>query len=171
MHACIVDGCEKPARSNGPTMCPMHYHRQYRHGSTDKVSTTSGLTASHGRRYRRIAARNHPLVDKSGRVYEHRMVLYDLIGPGVHACHWCEAAVEWLPKGEPGALVVDHINGYGDDNRPENLVPSCYSCNTTRGLQARSDVLRAAGWWSNNDTIASLKGYSRRDPINTPLAS
>jgi len=165
MNACTVVGCDKPSRSNAPSMCPMHYHRWYRHGSTDRVSSASGLTASHGRRYRYISAAGHPLAGKSGRVYEHRKVLYDTIGPGQHPCHWCSATVEWLPKGQPGALVVDHVNGYGDDNRPENLVPTCYSCNTTRALQARSKVLRQAGWWSHNDTIASLKQGGRRAPI------
>ena len=171
MSTCIVDGCNKNTRSRTASLCHMHYHRWYRHGSTDKASWASGLTASHGRRYRYVAAKGHPLAGKNGRAYEHRIVLFNLIGPGEHACYWCMETVQWLPKGEPGALIVDHINGYGDDNRPENLVPSCYSCNTTRGLQARSKVLRKAGWWSNNDTIAALKQGGRRDQIDDPLAS
>lgn len=30
MNTCSVDGCLKPARSKSATLCPMHYHRQYR---------------------------------------------------------------------------------------------------------------------------------------------
>lgn len=163
---CTVPGCEKPARSAKAEWCKMHYHRWYRHGSTDKVSHRSGVTASNGRRYRRMVAKGHPMANTNGTAYTHRVVLYDEIGPGVHECHWCQAQVEWLPKGEPNSLVVDHVNGWGDDNRPENLVPSCISCNTTRAGQARSDALRSAGWWSNNDTVAGLKRGGRRERID-----
>ena len=165
-HAtCTIDGCDKPLRSSGAQWCKMHYHRWYRHGSTDKVAHESGVTASHGRRYKTKRAPSHPLASKHGVVYVHRLVLFDTIGPGVHACHWCGTEVAWLPKGDPRCLNVDHLNGLGDDNRPENLVPACQRCNTTRGGQARSDALREAGWWSHNDTVAALKGQTRADRV------
>src|SRR5690242_14904452 len=103
---CTVPECDKPLRSRYAQWCKMHYHRWYRHGSTDKVSVGSGLSVSHGRRYRTVTAKGHPLASKNGTVYEHRKVLFDTIGPGPHACHWCDTTVQWLPKGEPGALVV-----------------------------------------------------------------
>lgn len=160
---CILGDCDKPSRNpKSAALCPMHYHRQYRHGSTDKVAHESGITVSLGRRYRRISATNHPLADKSGGAYEHRVVLYDAIGTGPHPCHWCSAEVDWLPKGDPRCLQVDHVNGDGADNRAANLVPSCGGCNTARALQARSEALRVAGWWSRNDTIAHLASGGRR---------
>jgi hypothetical protein len=133
----------------------MHYHRWYRHGSTDRVATRAE-SISLGRRYRTVSAKGHPLAHANGRAYEHRVVLYDHIGIGPHACHWCDAEVDWLPKGNPRELQPDHLNNDGADNRIENLVPACRSCNSTRGLQRRADALRAAGWWSNNDTVGKL---------------
>lgn len=166
MRTCTAPGCSKPARSARADYCPMHYHRLYRHGSLDAKASRSRATASHGRRYRTEFDPDHPLAMRNGYVYRHRKVLYDLIGPGEHACHWCGATVRWAPKGTPGMLVPDHVNGYGDDNRPENLVPSCMGCNTARGQQARSAALRAEGFWSGHDTIAQLRNGGRREPID-----
>lgn len=160
---CTAPDCEKPARSATAEWCPMHYHRMYRHGSLDRTATKVRVGAP--RRYRTIAAKGHPLAGVNGRAYEHRVVLYDVIGPGVHECHWCGGSVEWLPKGAPGELQPDHLNNDGGDNRPENLVPSCRGCNTTRALQRRHRALRSMGWWSEHDTIASLRTGGRADPI------
>jgi 5-methylcytosine-specific restriction endonuclease McrA len=163
---CTIPGCTKPTRSGKAELCAMHYHRQYRHGSVERQAHESGVTATQGRRYRYIAVpAGHPLATANGRAYEHRVVLFTKIGPGPHACHWCGAEIGWLPKGEPGSLQVDHLNAIGDDNRPENLVPSCFRCNTTRGSQARHEALKAAGWWSVNDTVASLRSGGRKPKV------
>jgi hypothetical protein len=130
----------------------MHYHRAYRHGDPHKVATT--IRTSNGRRYRTAYRPAHPLASKHGVVYVHRMVLFDTIGPGSHDCHWCGKDLDWLPKGDERAIHVDHLNNVGDDNRPENLVPSCAYCNQTRGAQRRHDELTARGWWAANDTVA-----------------
>lgn len=158
---CTIDGCEKPTRTAKAEWCAMHYHRWYRHGSTDKVASKSGVTASLGRRYRTKHQPDHPLASKHGSVYVHRAVLYDEIGPGPHACHWCKTEVDWAPRGAPRELQPDHLNDDGADNRIENLVPSCRRCNTLRGAQRRAAALKAAGWWSQNDTIAALRNGGR----------
>lgn len=163
---CTVPECSKPLRSSGADYCGMHYHRMYRHGSVHAQANQSGVSVSNGRRYRMRWAPNHPLAGKSGKVYVHRAVLYDSIGPGPHACHWCATVLEWLPKGNPKAIHVDHLNSIGDDNRIENLVPSCQPCNGTRGLQARHDALVAAGFWSENDTVAALRRGGRRPRVD-----
>lgn len=162
---CSVPDCDKPSRTAKADYCPMHYHRWYRHGSVDKTASGSGITASLGRRYRTIYNPTHPLAGKNGKVYEHRAVLYDQIGPGPHPCHWCEDEVDWLPKGTPGALQVDHLNNDGADNAPANLAPSCAGCNTARGQQRKAAALASQGWWSSHDTIARLKSGGRRAPI------
>lgn len=165
-RTCAVPDCTKQPRSGSADLCPMHYHRWYRHGSVDLTAHEARISASHGRRYRWRYAPGHALASRAnGKVYEHRMVLYDTIGPGPHACHWCKTQVDWLPKGEPAALQVDHLNGFGDDNHPDNLVPSCADCNIARAMQARADALRRAGWWANHDTIAGLKSGGRRPRV------
>ena len=162
---CTVDGCEKPSRNKlSAAMCKMHYHRWYRHGTVEKVSR--GMKFGRPRRYRTVSAKGHPLAGANGRAYEHRVVLFDAIGPGQHRCHWCDVVVAWGPKGAADELQPDHINGDGGDNRPENLVPSCRGCNTARGLQRRSDMLRAEGFWSGSDTVAALRNPGRRARID-----
>jgi len=165
---CTTPECNKPARSPGSTLCPMHYHRAYRHGSVHKVANHSGVTVSHGRRYKTVTAKGHPIARSGGKVYEHRLVLWEAIGPGEHPCYHCQRTVSWdHGKGHPDTLQVDHLNNMGDDNRPENLVPCCTGCNTLRAQQRRSDALRQAGWWSVNDTIAGLKAGGRKPRMKT----
>lgn len=165
LKPCQVEGCEHLTRSSGATLCKKHYHRQYRHGDVDMTSTRSGISASHGRRYRNVYVPGHPVAGKRGMAYEHRVVLYEAIGPGVHQCHWCAAKVDWSAnRFAANVLQVDHLNGIGDDNRPANLVPSCRACNTTRGVQHRHQALRDAGFWSENDTVART-GHGRRPLI------
>lgn len=159
---CIVPECGKPARSSGSTLCPMHYHRQYRHGNVHMVASPE-ISVSHGRRYKTRHMKGHPLASKHNIVYVHRQVLFDTIGPGEQQCHWCAKPIAWfLDKTDPDSIHVDHLNSIGDDNRPENLVASCRACNSTRGLQRRADALRDAGFWSGNDTIAHLRNPEKK---------
>lgn len=160
---CNAPDCTRPARSAAAELCPMHYHRKYRHGSLDRAG--ANLSVIQGR-YRSAYMPSHPLAMTSGKVYVHRMVLYDAIGPGTHSCHWCSTRVVWETlEGDPVRLHVDHLNRQRDDNRPENLVPSCKRCNVTRGSQARHEALVAAGFWSKHDTIARLSTGGRRAPL------
>lgn len=54
--------------------------------------------------YIEILKSNHPCANNRGYVYEHRLVMEQMIG-------------RFLKKGE----IVHHINKIRDDNRPENL--------------------------------------------------
>ena len=158
---CVMPECEKPARSSTASLCAMHYHRQYRHGDTS--ADMRRVRTATPRRYRTVAAKGHPLAGKNGRAYEHRVVLYDAIGPGPHECTWCGRSVEWgVSKGSPEALTVDHLNGDKGDNRPENLTASCGACNVARALSDRRITLVKMGAWSEHDTISRLRDASRR---------
>ena len=160
---CTMPDCAKPSRSKSASLCPMHYHRAYRHGDANRVSHHSGLTVSFGRKYKRKNAKGHAVADANGMAYVHRIVLWDTIGPGAHPCYHCKRTVSWdNGKGHPDVLQVDHLNNHGDDNRPENLVPACKECNSARGAQRRSDALREAGFWSVNDTISTLRSPEQR---------
>lgn len=169
---CTWEACTKPARSRSAKLCPQHYHRIYRHGDANKTANAPTTpSASPGRRYRTAYAPRHALAMANGNVYVHRRVLYDILGPGEHPCHWCGVPVHWSTRGDKLGLYPDHVNGLGDDNRAENLVPSCLSCNSGRGAQARSAELKRNGWWSGHDTIARLSRGGRREPIEEPKPS
>lgn len=164
-RTCLVEGCSKPTRSDSAELCKMHYHRQYRHGSVERVATRISTRANQSK-YRIAEDPTHPLAGKCGKVYVHRRVLYALIGPGAHPCYWCGHVVQWeLGTFDPDVLQVDHLNTIRDDNRPENLVVACRNCNTGRGSQFRAESLRNAGWWSEHDTVARLRSGRRVAPV------
>lgn len=80
---------------------------------------------------------NHPLIPAGSKAHSfptHRLVLWKKIGPGTHACHWCQKPVTWMPghHTERGALTVDHVDNNSRNNSPDNLVPSCHGCNAQR---------------------------------------
>lgn len=97
------------------------------------------MTQRKGVGYRDIRAIGHPLANKNGTAREHRIILFDRIGPGSHPCHWCGKAVTWRYPGADwgtprgcGVLITDHLDGDKRDNSPDNLVPSCHRCNVWR---------------------------------------
>lgn len=150
---CCIQDCPNPARSYSAELCPKHYHRQYRHGNANLSYRRSGIGKANATQYRRVLRRGHPLADKYNRLWEHRAVLYDSIGPGPARCHYCQLALSWsVDKFDPSALQVDHLNARRDDNRPENLVPCCRRCNVARGQAGAHQRLKAAGFWSGKDT-------------------
>ncbi len=92
-----------------------------------------------GQRY--VTAKGHPICPPSGLVAYARIVLYDKIGPGEHACNWCEKPVTWQYGLSPDCLVADHVNWDRSDDTPENLVPSCLKCNAHRTRVGNRTVL------------------------------
>jgi hypothetical protein len=135
---CVVDGCDKPSkpqsRGRGRNRyCAGHMARIRRYGELRAdvplrklAAKGTGCVTEGGYITDRI--KGHPLAYANGQVRRHRVVLYDKIGPGSHRCHWCDCVVTWGID-----LHTDHLDGVAENNDPANLVPSCVSCNTTRG--------------------------------------
>lgn len=83
---------------------------------------------------------NHPATNAGGLTFQHRIILWDKLNGQDAPCHWCGRELFWSKKypQNQDALITDHVNNIKDDNRPENLVPSCGLCNITReGGQSR----------------------------------
>lgn len=93
---------------------------------------------------------DHPLAQANGLLPEHRMLLFDSIGPGPHPCHWCNAPLEWRVGGRThaGSLIVDHIDGNWRNNDLANLAASCQRCNASRAMSlspTEVQVVQASG--------------------------
>lgn len=136
VRQCAVSDCTKPTR--GRMYCSMHSTRLSRYGSLElpQRPEPSRLNANG---YRVIQATGHPVAHRSGTAFEHRVVLYDAIGPGSHPCNWCGKQVSWGSD-----LQTDHVDHDPQNNAPDNLVPSCGPCNVRRNSR-----------WANKPTRCS----------------
>ena len=77
--------------------------------------------------YVKLLRPGHPLADKQGHVYEHRLAAFDRLAGSEPSCFWCGIDLKWADA------VVDHLNEDKADNTPSNLVCSCNDCNRARG--------------------------------------
>ena len=129
---CCVEGCLNH-RYYSSGLCNSCYYRMKRTGTLERRQYNYRCVASNG--YVKVCDKGHPLAVVDGWLYEHRKVLYDVIGPGPHQCYWCKANVDWV-KGKcvKGSLVPDHLDGVKTNNTIGNLVPACNRCNASRGL-------------------------------------
>jgi hypothetical protein len=136
---CIIEGCEKPRRERSRTgWCRMHQARYERHGDPLAVRPNRTKVSVHSSGYLMIHDSDHPLARRRI-VYAHRQVLYDSIGPGSHACHWCGRQVAWFPGVDDEQLTVDHVDANRQNNDLANLVPACGACNSSRGSVTASE--------------------------------
>src|SRR4051794_34080935 len=89
--------------------------------------------------YKYVKRKHHPLSPPCGKVPLHRLTLFDKIGPGTHPCYRCKTPVTWSTTSRTGkgVLVTDHVDGDPANNSPENLEPSCQSCNIEHGKDPR----------------------------------
>lgn len=132
---CTAQGCALPPKSGFWPYCQMHDARYRRHGNVDHNRRLEISYHSHG--YRLIPAQGHPMARGKGKAFEHRVVYYDANPEGPKPCHWCGCELSW------DTLQVDHLNTVRDDNRLDNLVPSCGPCNRDRAKPAAAKAARA----------------------------
>jgi len=83
-----------------------------------------------------------PIAPPSGILAYSRVILYELIGPGPHECHWCYKEINWKQGLLPDALIVDHLDHNEQNNSPENLVESCLSCNAHRRIDGSAAIIK-----------------------------
>lgn len=138
---CPVDGCGRPSKSKRSAhgWCQKHYERWRAHGDPGVTLRPGAGWVKDG--YRAIKAPDHPMATADGSILEHRLVLFDLLGPGEQECHWCSTTVTWSESWPVSrrALVVDHLDFDGLNNDPANLVPSCHPCNAGRTRRWEDD--------------------------------
>jgi hypothetical protein len=123
--SCSCDGCEKPPKAKG--LCLMHYTRQHRYGTLEKVRTRK-KTYIHTHGYIVEHSPEHPLANGSGEVFQHRRVYFDRYGAGPFACEGCGIEIVWK------TLHIDHLDDCRSNNRLSNLSPKCPLCNVKRGF-------------------------------------
>lgn len=129
---CHLEGCDQPLYCKG--LCVMHYSRSRTRGAVGAATRerrpcgSGGLTEDG---YRVVKAPGHPLATAQDKALEHRVVLFAVIGDGIHGCHWCGKSLTW--RGHAATRInVDHLDWDRLNNIPSNLVPSCLDCNTKR---------------------------------------
>lgn len=106
------------------------------------MSGPRGYRVDRTKDHRLVTRHDHPLSPPGGRIPVARIVLYDHIGPGPHACHWCKAIVNWLHGLATGCLVVDHLDFDNNNDAIENLVPSCLACNGHRRKSGDTNLIK-----------------------------
>lgn len=151
---CTVEGCTKPRRSGRCPYCEMHYYRLRRGGTLERRRKPKSHIV-HSNDYILRYAPGHPLA-VGNYVYEHRAVLYAARGDGPFTCYWCGKEITWAN------MDVDHLNGNRHDNRPENLVPSCPTCNRARSKAKLKETLRRRYGITFRGETLTLNEWARR---------
>lgn len=123
---CVIDGCEQKHYGRG--WCRTHYRRWWDTGSPLLQPRAVPERRLNNSGYVLLRCPGHPLATSpGGRGLEHRIKVYDAIGPGTHSCHYCDVAVTWGID-----LQVDHADSDQTNNDLSNLVVCCGSCNARR---------------------------------------
>ena len=135
---CAVHGCTNTPRSRTALHCEAHYMRLRRNGTTAKVLCRKPVL-EHSGGYLRDWSPSHPLANSDGYVYQHRAVLYGVMGDGPFVCHVCDVSLDW------STMHVDHLDDDPKNNDAANLAPACPRCNKARGLHKMATKLRARG--------------------------
>ena len=135
---CSAPGCDRIANRPRVGLCEKHYARKRANGTFEKSRVRQPFYVDGGG-YHRVRAPGHPAAGVNGDALLHRVVFYDAHGGGPFPCRWCGTTVTWAE------MHVDHVNAVPSDNRLENLVASCPTCNMSRGQSKSIAANRARG--------------------------
>jgi hypothetical protein len=123
-YRCLVINCKRPYKAKG--LCQLHYSRK-------RLGYVGIPKIIDNKRYISRTCKDHPIAPKSGRISEHRIVLFDAIGMGRFPCFWCGTSLQWIVNDSCSQkLFVDHVDYNKHNNVETNLVPSCNRCNVSR---------------------------------------
>lgn len=121
---CKIPECGRDAKYKSQQVCQKHYFRFMRTGSYQKKR---GYRTQNSKGYQMLWEPDHPLAMKNGYVYEHRLVMWSLLGDDVGSCQMCDKPIDW------SSLHIDHIDEDVTNNSKGNLRALCRPCNTRRG--------------------------------------
>lgn len=122
---CKNPECDRPFSRISSGLCEKCYYRLRRRGTVKERNCKYRYKTGAG--YIEILKPDHPLSNNHGRVFEHRLIMFEKLGGDDQCCEWCGKRLSWTE------IIIDHLNEIKDDNRIENLVVSCNNCNRARG--------------------------------------
>ena len=129
---CSVDGCERESSYKAANLCQKHYFRIRRSGSTELQEKNRKLRYVTTGGYISLYMPDHPLANKGNVVFEHRVVMWPIVGEGCRPCEICGKPQTWK------TCHVDHIDENRQNNDPSNLRILCRGCNVKRGFSVQS---------------------------------
>lgn len=115
----------------------MHYFRVRRNGTVVKTPIGRALRYVTPNGYITLYKPGHPLSNKTNCVFEHRFVMWPIVGPDCRPCELCGKPQTW------STCHVDHIDNNRQNNSPTNLRILCRGCNVKRGFRPESHEFRS----------------------------
>ena len=134
---CSVDNCEREATYKAAQLCQMHYFRIRRNGTAVKTPIGRALRYVTPNGYITLYKPGHPLSNKTNCVFEHRFVMWPIVGPDCRPCELCGEPQTWAQ------CHVVHIDDNRQNNSPTNLRILCRGCNVKRGFRPESHEFRS----------------------------
>lgn len=140
MKTCKESLCQNSAYARG--LCSKHYQSWLKTAAPEdkrkRAANGSGTLRKDG--YIQVRKPGHPTASVNGFAFEHRMLLWDKIGPGAHNCHYCSKSIMWHVD-----LECDHLDHNRSNNNLENLVPCCEECNRARWNREKTECPNGHG--------------------------